>query len=218
MNFRLLKLFLAATGLFLLATPIFPASAHHLGVEHTGPAKGLAIPNLSHGQMVAIAANKSAILKLAAEQTPTDPTLRRLQGYINLQFFACMWDIIPGSVNDESSPFNECSHAYLAGTRALLMHILTMPGDHAPVRTLADKIELDMLQNGASLVICRYSDELFDTAEIVGPHWSEIPFHPVSFISLVGFPLAPAGCVWLLARQKHILARRGISKGGISQG
>jgi hypothetical protein len=205
-SFRLCKLFMAAAGLFLLAALISSASAHHLGAAHAGPAKGLAIPSLSHGQMVVIAANRSAILKLASEQTPTDPTLRRLQGYINLQFFACMWGIIPGSVDDENSPFNECSHAYLAGTRSLLMHLLTMQSDRAPVRALADKIEVEMLQNDASLVMCRYSDEPFDTAEIIGPHWSEIPFHPMSFISLVGFPLATAGCIWLVARQKRLFA------------
>ena len=54
---------------------------------------------------------------------------------------------------DESSPFNECSHAYLAATRALLLHLQTMPGDCTAVRTLIAKIEREMLNNNASLVI-----------------------------------------------------------------
>jgi hypothetical protein len=199
--FRLFRLCLAVTGFVLLTS--LPASSHHLRLAHTGPSKGLSIATLSHGQMAVIAAHRSAILALAAQQTPTDPTMRRLQGYINLQFFACIWGIIPGSIDDETSPFNECSHAYLAGTRALLMHLLTMQGDRAPVRALADRIELEMLQNNASLVMCRYSDEPFDTGEIIGPHWSEIPFHPMSCFWFGGMALATAGCGWLVARPKR---------------
>ncbi len=77
---------------------------------------------------------------------------------------------------DESSPFNECSHAYLAATRALLLHLQTMPGDRTAVRTLIAKIEREMLNNNASLVMCRYSDEPFNTAERILPHWRDIPF------------------------------------------
>jgi hypothetical protein len=121
--------------------------------EPTGgqaPADSISIPNLSHGQMAVIANNRTAILDLAARQIPTDPTLRRLEAFINLQFFDCMWGMIPGSVEDESSPFNECSHAYLAATRALLLHLQTMPGARAPVRALIAKVEREMLDNNAS--------------------------------------------------------------------
>ncbi len=200
------RLCMAIAGMFLLAAPMSSASAHHLGVAHSEPAKGLSIPNLSHGQMAVIAANRSAILRLASEQTLTDPVMRRLQGYINLQTFACMWGIIPGGVDDENSPFNECSHAYLAGTRSLLMHLLATHGDRAPVRALADKIELEMLQNNASLVMCRYSDEPFDTAEIIAPHWSEIPLHPMSCFLFAGIALATVGCMWLAWRAQRPLA------------
>lgn len=203
MRGRLIKLRLTLVVLAVLAAPLSPACAHHLGGAHAGPAKGLAIPNLTHGQMVAIAANGSAILKLAAEQSPTDPTLRRLQGYVSLQTFACLWGLVPGGVEDESSPFNECSHAYLAGTKALLMHLLALPGDRAPVRALADTIELEMLRNNASLVLCRYSDETFDTADIIGPHWSEIPFHPKSALSLAGVAGAALSCLWLAVRPRR---------------
>lgn len=212
---------LANTGralavLILLAAPLSPACAHHLGVAHTGPpqglptqAKGLAIPNVTHGQMLVIAANRPAILKLAAGQDPTDPTLRRLQGYVSLQTFACLWGLVPGAVEDESSPFNECSHAYLAGTKALLMHLLAMPGDRAPVRALADTIELEMMRNNASLDLCRYSDEPFDTADIVGPHWSEIPSHPKSALSLAGVAGAALSCLWLAVRPRRRPAGQG---------
>lgn len=206
----------ALAVLILLAAPLSPACAHHLGVAHEGPpmglptqAKGLALPNLTHGQMLVIAANRAAILKLAAAQNPTDPTLRRLQGYISLQTFACLWGLVPGAVEDESSPFNECSHAYLAGTKALLMHLLAMPGDRAPVRALADQIELEMLRNDAALDLCRYSDEPFDTAHIVGPHWSEIPSHPKSALSLAGVAGAALSWLWLAARPRRRVAGQG---------
>jgi hypothetical protein len=206
----------ALAVLILLAAPLSTACAHHLGVAHEGPPKGLstqvkgvAIPNLTHGQMLVIAANRAAILKLAAAQTSIDPTLRRLQGYISLQTFACLWGLVPGAVEDESSPFNECSHAYLAGTKALLMHLLAMPGDRAPVRALADTIELEMMRNNASLDLCRYSDEPFDTADIVGPHWSEIPSHPKSALSLAGVVGAALSGLWLAVRPRRQAAGQG---------
>jgi hypothetical protein len=192
---------LAPAAALLISALAAPASAHHLRTTPGAPVQGLRIPGLTHGQMAAIAAHRPEILKLAAEQTPTDPTLRRLQGYVALQTFACLWGLAPGAIEDESSPFNECSHAYLAGTKALLMHLLTLPGERAPaVRALADRIELDMMQNNASLVLCRFSDEPFDSAELIGPNWSAIPFHPASLLALASVLFAGIGCVWLAVR------------------
>src|SRR5689334_2002682 len=105
-----------------------PAWVHREAAGRQSPANAIVIPNLSHGQMAVIAAHRGEILDLAARQIPTDPTMRRLEGYINLQYFECMWGLVPGSVEDENSPFNECSHAYLAATRALLVHLRAMPG------------------------------------------------------------------------------------------
>jgi hypothetical protein len=104
--------------------------------------------------------------------------MRRLRDYVNLQFFACLWGVVPGSIRDEGSPFNECSHAYLAGAQALLMHLRQMPGNRQAVEALVTKIELEMLQNNTSLALCRYSDEPFKTDALIAPHWTEIPFHP----------------------------------------
>jgi hypothetical protein len=188
---------LAIASLFLLGA--LPAAAHHLEAR-AGVAQGLAIPSLSHGQMAVIAAYRQEILRLAEAHTPTDPVMRRLQGYISLQTFACLWGLAPDAVEDESSPFNECSHAYLAGVRALFVHLQSLPGDHAAVRALTDRIELAMLQNNASLVLCRYSDSPFDTADIIGPHWSEIPFHPKTCLWFAAIALALAGCFWLALR------------------
>ena len=174
-----------AVAVLLGALPI-SAWAHREATGREAPADSIAIPNLSHGQMAVIANNRAAILDLAARQIPTDPTMRRLE--------------IPGSVEDESSPFNECSHAYLAATRALLLHLQTMPGDRAPVQALIAKIEREMLDNSASLILCRYSDEPFNTAERITPRWRDIPFHLSSSMTFAGLMLL-VSCACIGIRQ-----------------
>ena len=191
------------SAILLCVAPTAPAFAHRESVASLAPADAISIPSLSHGQMAVIADNRTAILDLAAQQIPTDPVMRRLETYINLQFFACAWGMAPGSLADEASPFNECTHAYLAATRALLMYLETMPGDRVPVRALVAKIEREMLTNNASLVMCRYSDEPFNTAEVIAPHWGEIPFHPPTAIASAGLALTIAGAAWMAARRRR---------------
>jgi hypothetical protein len=191
---------LASVLLFLAPTP--PASAHREGSVQTNSKDGISIPSLSHGQMAVIANNRAAILDLAERQSPTDPVMRRLESFVNLQYFACLWGLAPGAIEDETSPFNECAHSYLAATRALLMHIETMPGDRTAVRALVAKIELEMLRENASLILCRYSDEPFNTAEVIAPHWRDIPFHPPSLMIFAGVALGALGCGWIAARRK----------------
>jgi hypothetical protein len=176
--------------------------AHHLASPNDAPLSAIPIPGLSHGQMFVIARNRTAILELAAREIHTDPTMRRLQAFIDFQFFACLWGMVPGSLEDENSPFNECSHAYLAATRLLLIHLQKMPGDRAPIRALIEKIEIEMLNSNASLVMCGYSDETFNTAEVIGPHWGDVPLHPPTLITFAGLAMASAGCVWMLVRFK----------------
>jgi hypothetical protein len=173
----------------LVAMTPSPVWAHREATGRQAPAESISIPNLSHGQMAVIADNRAAILDLAARQIPTDPMMRRLEAFINLQFFDCFWGLVPGSIEDESSPFNECSHAYLAATRALLLHLQEMPGDRSAVCALVTKIEAEMLSNNASLVLCRYSDEPFNTAERIIPRWDEIPFHFPSLMTFSGLAL-----------------------------
>jgi hypothetical protein len=191
---------LACALLFMAPTP--RASAHREGSVQTSAKDGISIPGLSHGQMAVIANNRAAILDLAERQTPTDPEMRRLESFVNLQYFACLWGLAPGALDDENSPFNECAHSYLAATRALLMHMRTMQGDHTAVRALVAKIELEMLREDASLVLCRYSDEPFNTAEVIAPPWRDIPFHPPSLMTFAGLGLAMLGCGWMAARRK----------------
>jgi hypothetical protein len=198
---RCLLVALLLIGCALLFAAPAPAWAHHQGSAQAASTEGISIPSLSHGQMAVIADNRAAILDLAARQTPTDPVMRRLESFVNLQYFARMWGIVPGSLDDENSPFNECSHAYLAATRALLVHLQDMMGDRTAVRALVAKIELEMLGHGASLVLCRYSDEPFNTAEVIGPHWRDIPFHPPSLMMFAGLALAMLGGGWIAARR-----------------
>lgn len=185
----------------LFLAPV-PAWAHRQAIAHEAPAGGISIPNIAHGQMAVMAAHKAAILDLAERQIPTDPTMRRLELFIDLQFFTCMWGMIPGSLSDENSPFNECTHAYLAATRALVSHLQEMKGgDRTAVRALATTIEQEMLDDGASLIICRYSDEPFSTAEVIGPHWSRIPHHLPSLVTFAALALMIIGCAIMAARK-----------------
>ena len=185
----------------LLGTLPLPAWAHREATGRQAPTNAIVIPNLTHGQMAVIASNRAAILDLAARQMPTDPTMRRLEAFINLQFFECMWGMIPGSVEDEDSPFNECTHAYLAATRALLLHLQTMPGDRTAVQALIAKIEREMLEHNASLILCRYSDEPFNTANRISPHWANIPRHLPSLATFMALLVLTSGCACIGARQ-----------------
>lgn len=163
-------------------------------------ADGVPIPSLTHGQMAVIADNLSAIRALADAQFPTDPVMRRLQGYVSLQSFACLWGLAPGSLTDEASPFNECAHAYLAGARALLLHLKEMPGDRRAVDALVGRIEIEMLAHNAALTLCRYSDEPFNSSEILWPHWRDIPRHAPTALAFAAFLAAVAALATALAR------------------
>lgn len=149
--------------------------------------------------MVVLAANRAAILALADAQYPTDEDMRRLQAYINLQYFYCLWGLAPASVTDETSPFNECTHAYLAGVRALFLHLEGMPGDRTAVRALAREIDIEMLQNQASMVLCRFSDEPFNTADVIIPSVGSVFMHPPIAASILALALVALLCGWSLS-------------------
>jgi hypothetical protein len=161
-----------------------PAWAHQTS---TGSTSGISIPSLTHGQMAVISQYRGEILALADRQIArSDDTFFRLRNYVDLQYLYCAWGLVPGSVTDEASPFNECSHAYLAGVRALLLYMRTMPGDQSAVHALVDRLERDMLANNASLVLCQYSNEAFNTANHISPHWGDVPFHGPSVMTFAG--------------------------------
>ncbi len=190
----------AAAAVLLCASALLPATAaraHHL--RPPGPdATGIAIPGLTHGQLAAVALNKPAILDLAARQPRPDATTRRLAEFVDMQSFACLWSLVPGSLSDEHSPFNECTHAALAGTLALYRHVrATAPADPEAL-ALDARLQRDLLENSAALVLCRFGDEPFNTAELIQPSWSDIAASPPAALTLAGLLLATAVAVRLL--------------------
>ena len=138
-------------------------------------------------------------------QAGFDLTTWRLEDYLNLQSFACLWGIVPGSIADEESPFNECAHAYLAAGRALLLQLAEEPSaNHKAIDALTSKIEVEMLADGASMNLCRYSDEPFNTNEIIWPHWSMALSDPPTLATLGAvFALIAGSIMWLGRRDKR---------------
>lgn len=173
------------------------ASAHRAAAPDKPAPDGVSIPSLTHGQMAVLSDNLAAIRALARTRTAFDMTVWRLEDYLNLQAFACLWGVVPGSVGDEDSPFNECAHAYLAAARALLLHLRQTPGvDRKAAEALIGKIEREMLENGASLTLCRYSDQPFNTNEVVWPDWRRLPLHPPSMVLGGALALAIGAAGW----------------------
>jgi hypothetical protein len=152
--------------------------------------------------MEVISDNLPAIRVLASSRIRFDMTTWRLEDYLNLQSFACLWGVVPRSITDEDSPFNECAHTYLAAGRALLVQLREAQGvDHNAVEALIRKVEAEMLTNGASLNLCRYSDEPFNTNEVIWPHWSEVFSHPPTLATLGAlFALVAGPALWLARR------------------
>ena len=179
---------LAATLAVLAATP---ALAHHQK-SSDGPIRGVAIPPISHGEMPVVAKYRRQILDLAARQAVTDPTLRRLTGFVNLQTFACFWGLVPGSLADEKSPFNECSHAYLAGARALLAHLAAMPGNQPAAKALESRINAEIANDPGAAAICSNSNQAFDSADVIGPDWQLAPLHAPTVLTFSAFALLVA--------------------------
>jgi hypothetical protein len=159
------------------------SQAHRISTRSGPPPAGVSVPSLTHGQMAVIRDNLPAIRALASARLGFDLTTWRLEDYLNLQSFACLWGIVPGSVTDEESPFNECAHAYLAAGRALLLQLAHEQGaEHKSIDALIGKIEVEMLADGASINLCRYSDEPFNANEIIWPQWGMVPSHPPTAI------------------------------------
>jgi hypothetical protein len=90
------SLLIAAVSILVIT----PAGAHHQA-SSDGPIRGVAILAISHGEMPIVAKYRSQVLDLAVRQPVTDPTLRRLAGFVSLQTFACFWGLVPGSLSDE---------------------------------------------------------------------------------------------------------------------
>ncbi|RAZ87045.1 hypothetical protein DPM33_27300 [Mesorhizobium hawassense] len=184
-------LFLASALLVMLATS---AQAH--SGSSVPPPPGIQIPSLTHGQMAVIARYRGDIIDLAQRQTVTDPTFRRLYNHGNLQFTYCLWGLMPGSLGDEESPFNECSHAYLATAKALLTYMATMPSAARQAKALISDIDADMVRSGASWILCQYSGEAFSTGAVVEPRWRDVFTHPPSLAVVLATIAALTAAAW----------------------
>lgn len=174
-----------------------PALAPSLAAAHSraGVSQGDGIPidSLTHGQMAVIARHRADILILAARQHPADDALRRLTNHAALQHSWCLWGLMPGTVSDEGSPFNLCAHAALGAARAALLRLQVLQPDNPAVTGLIRRIEGEMLAEGSSLTLCRYSDAAFDTATLIGPDWAAVPAHWPSAAAMLGLTAALAG-------------------------
>ncbi|MBB4439896.1 MULTISPECIES: hypothetical protein [Rhizobium] len=151
-----------------------------------GSHAGLDIPQISHGEMAVISDYRGRIIDLASRAVETNEPFRRVLNYAEIQYSYCLWGRMPGSVTDEESPFNECAHAYLAAAKAVLLSMREMPRERAAAGEIISAVDADMVRRGLALITCRFSGEAFNTADIVKPRWSGIPFHAASMASLTG--------------------------------
>ncbi|GGD90766.1 hypothetical protein GCM10011390_06870 [Aureimonas endophytica] len=188
------RAFLAA---LLALAAVSPAAAHGSGA--VGPIEGIAIPSLTHGQMAVLQRWNGEILAEAARQPRSDERFRRIANYAALQRAACLWGLVPGSIANEESSFNGCMHATLAAERQLIVEMRRLTPERATLADLAERIERDMLSEGASLVLCRHSAEDFDTARIVAPDWPIAQAGVAPLAALAGGVLLLAG----LARSRY---------------
>lgn len=192
-----LRLLAAVLSMLVIA----PAAAHHQSSD--GPIRGVAISAISHGEMPVVARYRSRIVELAARQPVTDPTLRRLAGFVSLQHFACFWGLVPGSLADEQSPFNECSHAYLAGARALLAHMTRMPGNQSAAKELEARIVAEIAADPTAQAVCSNSSQTFDSAEVIGPDWQLAPLHAPTVLTFAVFAVLITAGVVVIGRRRR---------------
>jgi hypothetical protein len=101
---------------------------------------------------------------------------------------------MPRSIEDEASPFNECSHAYLAADRALLVRISNLPFWPTMAADLRDRVETRMIQEGASLVLCVFSATSFNTASPVNPDFHDFLLHLPTLLTLLAFVAIGMSC------------------------
>ncbi|MBB2755263.1 UNVERIFIED_ORG: hypothetical protein GGI57_006005 [Rhizobium aethiopicum] len=192
----LLSTAFAAAAFFCM--PVENALAHSRsgGASHAG----LEIPEISHGEMAVISDYRGRIIGLASRAVDTNEPFRRVLNYAEIQYSYCLWGRMPGSVSDEQSPFNECAHAYLAATKAVLLSMREMPREAVAAGEIISAVDDDMVRRSLALITCRFSGEAFNTADVVKPRWSKVPFHAASMASLTGFAALFALVVFALGR------------------
>ncbi|AMY67312.1 hypothetical protein [Frigidibacter mobilis] len=175
------------------------AAGAHVSQRGGGPVAGVPIPEITHGQMPIVAGHVREILGLAGRQFQPDPDFRRVLNYARIQRSYCLWGLVPGSISDEASPFNACSHAYLAASRDLLLRMVA-EGRDSRAADLALRIDHEMMLSSTALDLCSYSASPYDTATTVRPVWSDVPGHAASLTSLLAIAALLAGAAALFER------------------
>lgn len=165
-----------------------------------GSHAGLDIPEISHGEMAVISDYRGRIVDLASRAVDTNEPFRRALNYAEIQYSYCLWGQMPGSVTDEESPFNECAHAYLAAAKVVLLSMREMPREAAAADEIISAVDADMVRRSLALITCRFSSEAFNTADVVKPRWSKVPFHTASMVSLTGLAALLALVLFALGR------------------
>jgi hypothetical protein len=159
------------------------STAHSLYIPRD--TSGVPIPALTHGQMTVIADHRREIETLATWVAPHDATVDKLLGFSRAQSARCLWGMMPRSIDDEASPFNQCSHAYLAADRELLLRAAQLPYWNKMATDLRDQVEEEMVQQGSSLVLCLFSATSFNTASLVNPDFHDFLLHVPTLLTLI---------------------------------
>lgn len=182
---------LAALILSLLAIGAADAAAH--SVDRPRDLSGIPITSITHGEMAIIDRHRADVFALAHQVRRSDPTFQTLLRYGQLQYSDCLWGLVPKAISDEASPFNECSHAYLAATKEVLLRMKTMPEVEKAAGEIVSRISFEAAREGAAFIGCIYSGEGFNTADLVRPQWHDVPFHWPTLLTLgAAFGFLPA--------------------------
>ena len=186
---------------FVFGVSIASGAAYaHSGNAQAGPDSGVKIPGVTHGQMAVIGQFSGQITDLASRQFVPDEDFRRILNYARIQQTYCAWGLMPGSVSDEASPFNECSHAYLAALQSILLRMTAMSPPDPRVAILAHSVDVAMIEEGSGLILCAFSAETFNTALILKPDWWAVPYHQASLASLLAATLIALAMIAAAAR------------------
>lgn len=181
---------LAVLTLLVVLSMTAEAFAHR--ADRPRDLSGIPIAAITHGEMAIVDRHVGDIFDAARKVRNADRPFLILLRYAQLQYADCLWGLVPNSISDEDSPFNECSHAYLAAAKDVLLKMRDMPEVQAEANGIVSRISYEAALEGATFVGCIYSGEGFNTADRVRPHWHDVPFHLPTLLALVGaFGLLP---------------------------
>ncbi|WP_349254262.1 hypothetical protein [Rhizobium sp. CB3090] len=150
--------------------------------------------------MAVIAPYYGRIVALASSASDTDEAFRRVLNFTLIQRAYCLWGVMPGSAGNEDSPFNECSHAYLAAAKMVLLQMRKMKDERAAAGDLVSEIDSALVRNNLSLVLCRFSGESFNTADLIRPRLAGIFLHGKSLAATMLALMTAVAALWWTAR------------------